>query len=62
MVLVSFFHEDRVGRFPQVCSLLVREGSIANLYKIMVEGCVGVLWRTDGHNGEVQVFDGVGRD
>ena len=28
----------------------------------MVEGCVGVLWRTDGHSGEVQVFDGVGRD
>ena len=28
----------------------------------MVEGCVGVLRRTDGHSGEVQVFNGVGRD
>ena len=28
----------------------------------MVEGGVGVLWRTDGHNGEVKVVDGVGRD
>ena len=28
----------------------------------MVEGCVRVLWRTDGHNGEVQVVDGVGGD
>ena len=28
----------------------------------MVEGSVGVLWRTDGHIGEVQVVDGVGGD
>ena len=28
----------------------------------MVEGGVGVLWRTDGHNGELQVIDGLGRD
>ena len=28
----------------------------------MVEGSVGVLWRTDGHLGEVQVVDGVGGD
>ena len=28
----------------------------------MVEGGVGVLRRTDGHDGEVQVFDGVGGD
>ena len=28
----------------------------------MVEGGVGVLWRTDGHIGEVQVVDGVGGD
>ena len=28
----------------------------------MVEGCVGVLRRTDGHDGEVEVVDGVGGD
>ena len=28
----------------------------------MVEGGVGVLWRADGHLGEVQVVDGVGGD
>ena len=28
----------------------------------MVEGGVGVLWRTDGHDGEVEVVDGVGGD
>ena len=28
----------------------------------MVEGSVGVLWRADGHIGEVQVVDGVGGD
>ena len=28
----------------------------------MVEGSVGVLWRTDGHLREVQVVDGVGGD
>ena len=40
----------------------VRERSIASLDKIMVEGSVGVLWRADGHLGEVQVVDGVGGD
>ena len=28
----------------------------------MVESSVGVLWRTDGHIGKVQVVDGVGGD
>ena len=28
----------------------------------MVESSVGVLWGADGHDGEVQVFDGVGGD
>ena len=28
----------------------------------MVESSVGVLWRADGHIGEVQVVDGVGGD
>ena len=28
----------------------------------MVEGSVGVPWRTDGHDGELEVFNGVGGD
>ena len=28
----------------------------------MVQGGVGVFWRTDGHLREVQVVDGVGGD
>ena len=28
----------------------------------MVEGSVGVLWRADGHDGEVEVVNGVGGD
>ena len=28
----------------------------------MVEGGVGVLWRTDGHIGELKVVNGVGGD
>ena len=28
----------------------------------MVEGGVGVPWRTDGHDGEVEVVNGVGGD
>ena len=28
----------------------------------MVESSVGVLWRTDGHIGELQVVDGMGGD
>ena len=30
--------------------------------KIMVEGSVGVLWRTDCNIGKFQFFDGVGGD
>ena len=30
--------------------------------KIMVEGSIGALWRTDGHDGKVQVLYGVGGD
>ena len=62
IVLVISFHKDLVGRFPQSCSLLVSESSIASLHQIMVESSVGVLWGADGHDGEVQVFDGVGGD
>ena len=28
----------------------------------MVEGSIGALWRTDGHDGEVEIFNGVGGD
>ena len=30
--------------------------------KIMVDGSIGALGRTDGHDGEVEVVDGVGGD
>ena len=62
IVLVISFHKDLVSRFPQTCSLLVSESSIASLHQIMVESSVGVLWGADGHDGEVQVVDGVGGD
>ena len=35
---------------------------MASFDKIMVEGCVGVPWRTDCDNREVEVIDGVGGD
>ena len=62
IVFVISFHKDLVGRFPQTCSLLVRETSITSLHQIMIESSVGALWRTDGHDGEVQVVDGAGGD
>ena len=42
--------------------VFVRESFIASFDKIMVEGGVGVLRRADGHNGEVEVIDGMGGD
>ena len=62
MVRVGFLQEDIIGSFFQWFSVFFRKGSIASLDKIMVEGSVWVLWRTDGHIGEVQVVDGVGGD
>ena len=59
---MSLLNEDLIGSFSQRFSVFIRERSIASFDKIMVEGCVGVLWGTDGHNGEVQVVDGVGGD
>ena len=62
ILLVSLFSEDLIGRIPQCVFVVVRERSIASLDKIMVEGGVGVLWRTDGHIWELKVIDGVGGD
>ena len=62
MPLVSLLHEDLIGSSFQSVSVFVRERSIASFDKIMVEGSVGVLWGTDGHDGEVKVVDGVGGD
>ena len=59
MVLLN---KDFISSSSQCCFVFIREGSIASFDKIMVEGSVGVLWRTDGHIGEVQVVDGVGGD
>ena len=60
--LVDSSHEDLKGSFLQCSVVIVRESSIASLYKIMVEGGVGVLRRADGHIGEVQICNGVGGD
>ena len=46
----------------QTLSDVFGKSFVASFDKIMVEGSVGVLWRTDGHIGEVQVVDGVGCD
>ena len=59
---MSLLREDLIGSSFQRSSVVIRERSIASFDKIMVEGSVGVLWRTDGHIGEVQVVDGVGGD
>ena len=55
-------HEDLEGRLLQCTSILLREAPVTSLDKVMIEGGVGALWRTDGHDGEVQVVDGAGGD
>ena len=59
---MGLLNEDLIGSSSQCCFVFIRERSIASFDKVMVEGSVGVLWRTDGHLGEVQVVDGVGGD
>ena len=59
---MGLLHKDPIGRSFQSSFVSVRERSIASFDKIMVEGGVGVPWRTDGHDGEVKVVDGVGGD
>ena len=55
-------HEDLKGGLLQCTSILLREAPVTSLDKVMIEGGVGALWRTDGHDGEVQVVDGAGGD
>ena len=62
IVFVSLLNEDVRGSFSQGVSVFIREGSIASFDKVMIEGGVGVPWRTYGHLGEVQVVDWVGGD
>ena len=62
IVLVGLLNEDLISSSFQFYFVFIRKGSIASFDKIMVEGSVGVLWRTDGHIGEVKVVDGVGGD
>ena len=59
---VGFPHKDHEGRLVQCSSLVLREAPVTSLDKVMIEGGVGALWRTDGHDGEVQVVDGAGGD
>ena len=42
--------------------MLIRERSIASFCKVMIEGCVGVLWVTDRHFWKVEVIDGMDRN
>ena len=51
-----------MGSTSQSFSIFIRKRHIANFDKIMVEGSVGVPWRTNGHIGEVKVVNGVGGD
>ena len=62
ILLVSLLSKDFKGSLPQCVFAVIRERSIASIDKIMVEGGVGVLWRADGHIGELKVVDGVGGD
>ena len=62
IVLVGLLNEDLISSSFQFYFVFIRKGSIASFEKVMVEGSVGVLWRADGHLGEVQVIDGVGGD
>ena len=59
---MRLFNEDLIGSSSQCCVVFIRERSIASFDKIMVEGSVRVLWRTNGHIGELKVIDGVGGD
>ena len=59
---MGLFHGDLEEGLLQCSSLLLREAAITSIDKVMIEGGVGALWRTDGHDGEVQVVDGAGGD
>ena len=59
---MGLLHKDLEGRLFQCSSVLLRKAPITSLVKVMIEGSVGALWRTDGHDGEVKVVDGVGGD
>ena len=59
---MTALYKDLQGSCSQCLSVVIRERSIASFDKIIVEGSVGVLWRTDGHLWEIKVVDGVGGD
>ena len=59
---MGLLHEDFIGSSFQCVFVFVREGPIASVDKIMVESGIGVPRRADGHDGEVEVIDGVGGD
>ena len=41
---------------------LLGEAPITSFNKVKIESGITALWRTDGHDGEVQVVDGEGGD
>ena len=60
--LVGLLPEDLEGGLLQYTSVFLREAPVTSIDKVMIEGGVEVLWRTDGHEGKVQVVDGAGGD
>ena len=62
VLLVWFYYEGIESRILQGFSLLVRERPVSSFNQVMVKGGVGVSRRTDGHNREVQVINGMGGD
>ena len=62
MLFVGLYDKDIKGSFFQGSFVLFRERFVASFDKIMVDGGVGVFWRTDRHNREVKAVDGVGGD
>ena len=61
-VIVGFNGKYVSGSFLQSFLLAIRKTSIASIDKVMVKGGVGALWRADGHDGDVQVVNGMGGD
>ena len=56
MFLVSSFHENLESGFFQFSFCFIR---VVSFCQIMIEGCAGVLWMTDGHFWKVKVIDGM---
>ena len=59
---MGFLHKDIVGSSSEGLAIILRERPVASFDKIVVQCCIRVLRRADGHHRKVQVIDGVGGD